>query len=41
MLMAIAEFNERPGGGVLGRRRVETIHIDTETTPMLKNRQPR
>jgi branched-chain amino acid transport system substrate-binding protein len=30
MLMAISEFNKK--GGVLGRQ-VETIHIDTETTP--------
>jgi len=30
MLMAIAEFNKK--GGVLGRQ-IETIHIDTETTP--------
>ena len=30
MAMAIAEFNEK--GGVLGRQ-VETIHIDTETSP--------
>ncbi len=29
MLMAIAEFNAR--GGVLGRK-IEYIHIDTETT---------
>ena len=35
MLMAIAEFNER--GGVLGRK-VETIHIDTETTPATGSR---
>lgn len=30
MLMAIREFNDR--GGVLGRK-IETIHVDTETTP--------
>ncbi len=30
MAMAIAEFNEK--GGVLGRQ-VETVHIDTETSP--------
>ena len=30
MLMAISEFNKK--GGVLGRQ-IETIHIDTETTP--------
>ena len=35
MLMAISEINER--GGVLGRR-VETIHIDTETTPATGSR---
>ncbi len=35
MMMAIAEFNAR--GGVLGRR-VETIHIDTETTPATGSR---
>lgn len=35
MLMAIAEFNER--GGVLGRK-IETIHIDTETTPATGSR---
>ena len=35
MMMAIAEFNER--GGVLGRT-VETIHIDTETTPATGSR---
>ena len=33
--MAIAEFNTR--GGVLGRQ-VETIHIDTETTPATGSR---
>ncbi len=35
MLMAIAEFNEK--GGVLGRP-IETIHIDTETTPATGSR---
>ena len=35
MQMAIAEFNER--GGVLGRQ-VETMHIDTETTPATGSR---
>ncbi|MGI9481109.1 MAG: ABC transporter substrate-binding protein [Hyphomicrobiales bacterium] len=35
MAMAIAEFNEK--GGVLGRK-VETIHIDTETTPATGSR---
>jgi len=35
MLMAIAEFNAR--GGVLGRK-IETIHIDTETTPATGSR---
>ena len=35
MAMAIAEFNEK--GGVLGRR-IETIHIDTETTPATGSR---
>lgn len=35
MAMAIAEFNER--GGVLGRN-VETIHLDTETTPATGSR---
>ena len=35
MMMAIAEFNAN--GGVLGRR-VETIHIDTETTPATGSR---
>ena len=35
MQMAIAEFNDR--GGVLGRK-VETIHIDTETTPATGSR---
>lgn len=35
MLMAIAEFNDR--GGVLGRK-VETVHIDTETTPATGSR---
>lgn len=30
MLMAIKEFNDK--GGVLGRK-IETVHIDTETTP--------
>ena len=35
MLMAIAEFNER--GALLGRK-VETIHIDTETTPATGSR---
>lgn len=35
MQMAIAEFNDR--GGVLGRK-VETVHIDTETTPATGSR---
>lgn len=35
MLMAINEFNEK--GGVLGRK-IETIHIDTETTPATGSR---
>ncbi len=35
MAMAIAEFNAR--GGVLGRN-VETIHLDTETTPATGSR---
>ena len=35
MLMAIAEFNSN--GGVLGRP-IETIHIDTETTPATGSR---
>ena len=35
MLMAVAEFNEK--GGVLGRK-VETIHLDTETTPATGSR---
>jgi branched-chain amino acid transport system substrate-binding protein len=35
MLMAIAEFNEK--GGVLGRK-IEHIHIDTETTPATGSR---
>ena len=35
MMMAIAEFNEK--GGVLGRT-VETIHLDTETTPATGSR---
>ncbi|MCY4668842.1 MAG: ABC transporter substrate-binding protein, partial [Rhodococcus sp.] len=35
MQMAIAEFNDR--GAVLGRR-VETVHIDTETTPATGSR---
>ena len=35
MLMAIAEFNAK--GGVLGRK-IETIHIDTETTPATGSR---
>ena len=35
MAMAIAEFNER--GGVLGRK-IETIHLDTETTPATGSR---
>ncbi|MDJ0944735.1 MAG: ABC transporter substrate-binding protein [Kiloniellales bacterium] len=35
MLMAIEEFNAR--GGVLGRR-IETVHIDTETTPATGSR---
>ncbi len=35
MQMAIAEFNAR--GGVLGRK-VETVHIDTETTPATGSR---
>ncbi len=35
MMMAINEFNEK--GGVLGRK-IETIHIDTETTPATGSR---
>jgi branched-chain amino acid transport system substrate-binding protein len=35
MLMAIAEFNDK--GGVLGRK-IEYIHIDTETTPATGSR---
>lgn len=35
MMMAIAEFNEK--GGVLGRK-IETTHIDTETTPATGSR---
>ncbi len=35
MLMAIEEFNAK--GGVLGRR-IETVHIDTETTPATGSR---
>ena len=35
MMMAIAEFNER--GGVLGRR-IETVHLDTETIPATGSR---
>lgn len=35
MMMAIAEANER--GGVLGRK-IETMHIDTETTPATGSR---
>ena len=35
MAMAIAEFNEK--GGVLGRK-IETTHIDTETTPATGSR---
>jgi len=35
MLMAIDEFNQN--GGVLGRK-IETIHIDTETTPATGSR---
>ncbi|GGK20613.1 ABC transporter substrate-binding protein [Salinarimonas ramus] len=35
MMMAIAEANER--GGVLGRR-IETVHLDTETTPATGSR---
>ena len=35
MLMAIEEFNAK--GGVLGRK-IETIHIDTETTPATGSR---
>jgi branched-chain amino acid transport system substrate-binding protein len=35
ILMAIAEFNDK--GGVLGRR-IESIHIDTETTPATGSR---
>jgi branched-chain amino acid transport system substrate-binding protein len=35
MLMAIEEFNQK--GGVLGRK-IETIHIDTETTPATGSR---
>lgn len=35
MLMAIKEFNDK--GGVLGRK-IETVHIDTETTPATGSR---
>ena len=35
MLMAIDEFNQK--GGVLGRK-IETMHIDTETTPATGSR---
>ena len=35
MLMAIQEFNDK--GGVLGRK-IETIHLDTETTPATGSR---
>ena len=35
MLMAIDEFNQK--GGVLGRK-IETVHIDTETTPATGSR---
>ena len=35
MAMALAEFNDR--GGVLGRQ-VETVHLDTETTPATGSR---
>jgi branched-chain amino acid transport system substrate-binding protein len=35
MAMAIAEFNDK--GGVLGRK-VETVHLDTETTPATGSR---
>ena len=35
MMMAIEEFNAK--GGVLGRR-IETVHIDTETTPATGSR---
>ncbi len=35
MAMAIAEFNDK--GGVLGRK-IETVHIDTETTPATGSR---
>ena len=35
MLMAIGEFNDK--GGVLGRK-IETIHMDTETTPATGSR---
>ena len=35
MMMAIAEFNEK--GGVLGRK-IETVHLDTETTPATGSR---
>jgi branched-chain amino acid transport system substrate-binding protein len=35
MLMAVAEFNAR--GGVLGRH-IETVHLDTETTPATGSR---
>jgi branched-chain amino acid transport system substrate-binding protein len=35
MLMAIEEFNEK--GGVLGRQ-IETVHIDTETSPATGSR---
>ena len=35
MAMAIAEFNAK--GGVLGRK-IETIHLDTETTPATGSR---
>jgi branched-chain amino acid transport system substrate-binding protein len=35
MLMAVQEFNDK--GGVLGRK-IETIHLDTETTPATGSR---
>ena len=35
MMMAINEFNEK--GGVLGRK-IETVHLDTETTPATGSR---
>ena len=37
-MMAIKEFNDK--GGVLGRR-IEALHIDTETTPATGSRRSR